>query len=84
MWRAGIEELGQIDAQLAHFQDTVISRASLSLDLGQHTTEQNEKLDVEVVMLCHRLVPHFQRKAATAVLEYLVRQYKCALCSVHV
>lgn len=68
-----------IDPQLAHFQDTVLSRASVSLDLGQHSSEENEKLDVEVGSLCHRLVPHFQRKAATAVLEYLVRQYKYAL-----
>ena len=76
---AGFQELVEIDPQLARFQGTVLSRASVALDLGQHTAEENEKLDVEVGSLCHRLVPHFQRKAATAVLELLVRQYRCCL-----
>lgn len=75
---AGFQELVEFDPQLARFQGTVLSRASAALDLGQHTAEENEKLDVEVGSLCHRLVPHFQRKAATAVLELLVRQYRYA------
>lgn len=79
----GLEELVDIDPQLSHFQDTVLSRATVSLDLGQHTCEENEKLDVEVGYLCRRLVPHFERKAAIAVLEYLVRQFKCATFSMH-
>ena len=74
---AGLQELASIDPQLGQFQATVRSRASTTLDIGQHTAEENEKLDVEVGKLCHRLVPHFQRKAGTAVLELLVRQYKC-------
>ena len=72
-----------IDPQLYHFQDTVLSRATVSLDLGQHTSEENAKLDVEVGHLCYKLVPHFQRKAAIAVLEYLVRQYKYATSPTH-
>lgn len=66
-----------MDAQLERFVSTVMDRSSLAYDRNASTIAENQRIDEDVMYLCICLVPHFLSQAATAVLEYLVRKYRC-------
>lgn len=66
-----------MDAQLERFVSTVMDRSSLAFDRNASTIAENQRIDEDVMYLCICLVPHFLSQAATAVLEYLVRKYRC-------
>lgn len=69
----------EVDAQLHRFAATILGRTSLSYDRNAATKLENDKIDAQVHHLCICLIPHFLTQAATAVLEYLVRKFRCAL-----
>ena len=81
---AGFESLCASDPNFLPFKRSLLSRASLQYDRAQTTPEQQAKVDRALTALLQHLVPFFLTPAATAVLEYLVRKYKCVsplLCS---
>ena len=82
---AGLQTLSTEDSRLAPFHDSLFAQSSLSYSRSQSTAEQVARVDTAIAQLLRTLVPHFLSRAATAVLEYLVRQYECAAqcCTTH-
>jgi hypothetical protein len=79
----GFESLCVMDASFLPFKRSLFSRASLELEREQLTADQLHKLSTHLNRFFHFLVPHFPGSAATRVLEYFIRKYKCAVSFIH-
>lgn len=71
-----------MDARFVPFKRTLLGQASLKYDRDQQSKDANIKIDAALKSFFHLMIPHFRTGAATAVLEYMVRKYKCVpLCN---
>lgn len=75
---AGFDSLNASNAAFLPLKRALLTRASLDFERTQCTPEQQGKVDRAVTGLLQLLVPFFLSPAAVAVLEYLIRKYKCA------
>lgn len=71
----GLEELLGIEPAFQEFQDTLFSRASLTLERSVQSKEVNEKLDAGVSLFLTRLCPYLLLKPAHKCIEWLVHRY---------
>ncbi|TNN26416.1 HEAT repeat-containing protein 1 [Liparis tanakae] len=78
----GLEELMGIEPAFLEFQDTLFSRASLTLERSVQSREVNEKLDAGVSLFLARLSPYFLLKPAHKCLEWLVHRFHVQLYNV--
>eukprot|EP00064_Thunnus_orientalis_P022803 superscaffoldBa00008028_g23023 len=74
----GLEELLGIEPVFSEFQDTLFSRASLTLERSVQSKEVNEKLDAGISLFLTRLCPYFLLKPAHKCIEWLVHRYAAA------
>lgn len=70
----GFEELLGIEPAFQEFQDTLFSRASLTLERSVQSKEVNEKLDAGISLFLTRLCPYFLLKPAHKCIEWLVHR----------
>uniref|UniRef100_A0A8C2XI64 HEAT repeat-containing protein 1 n=1 Tax=Cyclopterus lumpus TaxID=8103 RepID=A0A8C2XI64_CYCLU len=75
----GLEELMGIEPAFLEFQDTLFSRASLTLERSVQSKEVNEKLDAGISLFLARLSPYFLLKPAHKCLEWLVHRFHVQL-----
>lgn len=75
----GLEELLGIEPAFLEFQDTLFSRASMTLERSVQSKEVNEKLDVGISLFLTRLCPYFLLKPAHKCIEWLVHRYVCQI-----
>uniref|UniRef100_A0AAQ4RIH4 HEAT repeat-containing protein 1 n=1 Tax=Gasterosteus aculeatus aculeatus TaxID=481459 RepID=A0AAQ4RIH4_GASAC len=78
----GLEELLGIEPALLEFQDTLFSRASLTLERSVQSREVNEKLDASISLFLARLGPYFLLRPAHKCLEWLVHRFHIHLYNV--
>ncbi|XP_037318760.2 HEAT repeat-containing protein 1 isoform X2 [Pungitius pungitius] len=78
----GLEELLGIEPALLEFQDTLFSRASMTLERSVQSKEVNEKLDAGISLFLARLGPYFLLKPAHKCLEWLVHRFHIHLYNV--
>ncbi|XP_069374153.1 HEAT repeat-containing protein 1 isoform X2 [Paralichthys olivaceus] len=71
----GLEELLGIEPAFLEFQDTLFSRASLTLERSVQSKEVNEKLDASISLFLTRLSPYFLLKPAHKCIEWLVHRF---------
>ncbi|XP_062234895.1 HEAT repeat-containing protein 1 isoform X2 [Platichthys flesus] len=71
----GLEELLGIEPVFLEFQDTLFSRASLTLERSVQSKEVNEKLDAGISLFLTRLSPYFLLKPAHKCIEWLVHRF---------
>ncbi|XP_069543811.1 HEAT repeat-containing protein 1 [Brachyistius frenatus] len=71
----GLEELLGIEPAFLEFQDTLFSRASLTLERSVQSKEVNEKLDAGISLFLARLCPYFLLKPAHKCIEWLVHRF---------
>ncbi|XP_060950975.1 HEAT repeat-containing protein 1-like [Limanda limanda] len=71
----GLEELLGIEPVFLEFQDTLFSRASLTLERSVQSREVNEKLDAGISLFLTRLSPYFLLKPAHKCIEWLVHRF---------
>lgn len=71
----GLEELLGIEPAFLEFQDTLFSRASLTLERSVQSKEVNEKLDTGISLFLTRVCPYFLLKPAHKCIEWLVHRY---------
>ncbi|KAM7370301.1 hypothetical protein PAMP_009861 [Pampus punctatissimus] len=71
----GLEELLGIEPVFLEFQDTLFSRASLTLERSIQSKEVNEKLDAGISLFLIRLCPYFLLRPAHKCIEWLVHRY---------
>lgn len=70
----GLEELLGIEPAFLEFQDTLFSRASLTLERSVQSKELNKKLDADISLFLTRLSPYFLLKPAHKCIEWLVHR----------
>ncbi|CAK6982589.1 HEAT repeat-containing protein 1 [Scomber scombrus] len=75
----GLEELLGIEPAFSEFEDTLFSRASLTLERSVQSKEVNEKLDAGVSLFLTRLCPYFLLKPAHKCIEWLVHRFHIQL-----
>uniref|UniRef100_A0A8D0CS34 HEAT repeat-containing protein 1 n=1 Tax=Sander lucioperca TaxID=283035 RepID=A0A8D0CS34_SANLU len=75
----GLEELLGIEPAFLEFQDTLFSRASLTLERSVQSKEVNEKLDAGVSLFLARLCPYFLLKPAHKCIEWLLHRFHIQL-----
>uniref|UniRef100_A0A3Q1EQT7 HEAT repeat-containing protein 1 n=1 Tax=Acanthochromis polyacanthus TaxID=80966 RepID=A0A3Q1EQT7_9TELE len=75
----GLEELLGIEPAFLEFQDTLFSRASLTLERSVQSKEVNEKLDAGISLFLTRLCPYFLLKPAHKCIEWLVHRFHIQL-----
>ncbi|XP_075934426.1 HEAT repeat-containing protein 1 isoform X1 [Anarhichas minor] len=75
----GLEELLGIEPAFLEFQDTLFSRASLTLERSVQSKEVNEKLDAGISLFLTRLSPYFLLKPAHKCMEWLVHRFHIQL-----
>lgn len=75
----GLEELLGIEPVFSEFQDTLFSRASLTLERSVQSKEVNEKLDAGISLFLTRLCPYFLLKPAHKCIEWLVHRFHIQL-----
>ncbi|XP_070782715.1 HEAT repeat-containing protein 1 [Enoplosus armatus] len=75
----GLEELLGIEPAFLEFQDTLFSRASLTLERSVQSKEVNEKLDTGISLFLTRLCPYFLLKPAHKCIEWLVHRFQIQL-----
>ncbi|KAK2820168.1 hypothetical protein Q5P01_023127 [Channa striata] len=75
----GLEELLGIEPAFLEFQDTLFSRASLTLERSVQSKEVNEKLDAGISLFLTRLCPYFLLKPAHKCIEWLVHRFHVQL-----
>nr|XP_020444378.1 HEAT repeat-containing protein 1 isoform X1 [Monopterus albus]XP_020444379.1 HEAT repeat-containing protein 1 isoform X1 [Monopterus albus] len=75
----GLEELLGIEPAFLEFQDTLFSRASLTLERSVQSKEVNEKLDASISLFLTRLCPYFLLKPAHKCMEWLVHRFHIQL-----
>ncbi|KAF0025957.1 hypothetical protein F2P81_022838 [Scophthalmus maximus] len=78
----GLEELLGIEPAFQEFQDTLFSRASLTLERSVQSKEVNEKLDAGISLFLVRLSPYFLLKPAHKCIEWLVHRFHVQLYNV--
>ncbi|XP_042371584.1 HEAT repeat-containing protein 1-like, partial [Plectropomus leopardus] len=70
----GLEELLGIEPAFQEFQETLFSRASLTLERSVQSKEVNKKLDAGISLFLTRLSPYFLLKPAHKCIEWLVHR----------
>ncbi|GLD57810.1 HEAT repeat-containing protein 1 [Lates japonicus] len=75
----GLEELLGIEPAFLEFQDTLFSRASLTLERSVQSKEVNEKLDAGISLFLTRLSPYFLLKPAHKCIEWLLHRFHVQL-----
>ncbi|CAJ1081349.1 HEAT repeat-containing protein 1 isoform X2 [Xyrichtys novacula] len=75
----GLEELLGIEPAFLEFQDTLFSRASLTLERSVQSKEVNEKLDAGISLFLTRLCPYFLLKPAHKCIEWLLHRFHIQL-----
>lgn len=75
----GLEELLGIEPAFLEFQDTLFSKASLTLERSVQSKEVNEKLDAGISLFLTRLTPYFLLKPAHKCIEWLVHRFHIQL-----
>ncbi|XP_039656415.1 HEAT repeat-containing protein 1-like [Perca fluviatilis] len=75
----GLEELLGIEPAFLEFQDTLFSRASVTLERSVQSKEVNEKLDAGVSLFLARLCPYFLLKPAHKCIEWLLHRFHIQL-----
>uniref|UniRef100_A0A7N8XJX5 HEAT repeat-containing protein 1 n=1 Tax=Mastacembelus armatus TaxID=205130 RepID=A0A7N8XJX5_9TELE len=75
----GLEELLGIEPAFLEFQDTLFSRASLTLERSVQSKEVNEKLDSGISLFLTRLCPYFLLRPAHKCIEWLVHRFHIQL-----
>ncbi|XP_078136067.1 HEAT repeat-containing protein 1 [Sander vitreus] len=75
----GLEELLGIEPAFLEFQDTLFSRASLTLERSVQSKEVNEKLDAGISLFLARLCPYFLLKPAHKCIEWLLHRFHIQL-----
>ncbi|XP_070707428.1 HEAT repeat-containing protein 1 [Pempheris klunzingeri] len=75
----GLEELLGIESAFLEFQDTLFSRASLTLERSVQSKEVNDKLDASISLFLTRLCPYFLLKPAHKCIEWLVHRFHVQL-----
>ncbi|XP_040922730.1 HEAT repeat-containing protein 1 isoform X2 [Toxotes jaculatrix] len=75
----GLEELLGIEPAFLEFQDTLFSRASMTLERSVQSKEVNEKLDAGISLFLTRLSPYFLLKPAHKCIEWLVHRFHIQL-----
>ncbi|XP_074520190.1 HEAT repeat-containing protein 1 [Halichoeres trimaculatus] len=75
----GLEELLGIEPAFLEFQDTLFSKASLTLERSVQSKEVNEKLDAGISLFLTRLCPYFLLKPAHKCIEWLVHRFHIQL-----
>ncbi|KAI3365131.1 hypothetical protein L3Q82_010114, partial [Scortum barcoo] len=75
----GLEELLGIEPAFLEFQDTLFSRASLTLERSVQSREVNEKLNEGISLFLTRLCPYFLLKPAHKCIEWLVHRFHIQL-----
>ncbi|KAM3860028.1 HEAT repeat-containing protein 1 [Diretmus argenteus] len=78
----GLEELLGIEPAFSEFQDTLFSRASLTLERSVQSKDVNEKLDAGISLFLARLSPYFLLKPAHKCIEWLVHRFHVQLYNV--
>nr|XP_033467663.1 HEAT repeat-containing protein 1 isoform X1 [Epinephelus lanceolatus] len=78
----GLEELLGIEPAFLEFQDTLFSRASMTLERSVQSKEVNEKLDAGISLFLTRLCPYFLLKPAHKCIEWLVHRFHIQLYNV--
>ncbi|KAG7470408.1 HEAT repeat-containing 1 [Solea senegalensis] len=71
----GLEELLGIEPLFLEFQDTLFSRASLTLERSVQSKDVNAKLDAGISLFLARLSPYFLIKPAHKCLEWLIHRF---------
>ncbi|KAK5850387.1 hypothetical protein PBY51_001271 [Eleginops maclovinus] len=71
----GLEELLGIEPAFQEFQESLFSRASLTLERSVQSREVNERLDAAVALFLARLCPYFLLKPAHKCIEWLVHRF---------
>lgn len=64
-----------IEPSFQEFQDSLFSRASLTLERSVQSKEVNQKLDEDISLFLCRLSPYFLLKPAHKCLEWLLHRY---------
>lgn len=74
-----------IEPSFQEFQDSLFSRASLTLERSVQSKEVNQKLDEDISLFLCRLSPYFLLKPAHKCLEWLLHRYdvKTRLKKIH-
>ncbi|XP_068585412.1 HEAT repeat-containing protein 1 [Cebidichthys violaceus] len=75
----GLEELLGIEPAFLEFQDSLFSRASLTLERSVQSKEVNQKLDAGISLFLARLSPYFLLKPAHKCIEWLVHRFHVQL-----
>ncbi|XP_061886702.1 HEAT repeat-containing protein 1 isoform X2 [Entelurus aequoreus] len=71
----GLEELLGMEPAFSEFQDSLFSRASVTLERSVQSKEVNQKLDADVALFLTRLSPYFLLKPAHKCIEWLVHRF---------
>ncbi|XP_057682312.1 HEAT repeat-containing protein 1 isoform X2 [Corythoichthys intestinalis] len=78
----GLEELLGIEPAFQEFQDSLFSRASLTLERSVQSKDVNKKLDADISLFLTRLSPYFLLKPAHKCIEWLVHRFHIQLYNV--
>ncbi|XP_077481923.1 HEAT repeat-containing protein 1 [Stigmatopora argus] len=78
----GLEELLGIEPAFQAFQDSLFSRASLTLERSVQSKDVNKKLDADISLFLTRLSPYFLLKPAHKCIEWLVHRFHIQLYNV--
>ncbi|XP_061732027.1 HEAT repeat-containing protein 1 [Nerophis ophidion] len=77
----GLEELLGLEPAFSEFQESLFSRASVTLERSVQSKEVNRKLDADVALFFTRLSPYFLLKPAHKCIEWLVHRFHVHLYS---
>ncbi|XP_019730064.1 HEAT repeat-containing protein 1 isoform X2 [Hippocampus comes] len=78
----GLEELLGIEPAFEEFQDSLFSRASLTLERSVQSKNVNKKLDADISLFLTRVSPYFLLKPAQKCIEWLVHRFHVHLYNV--
>ncbi|XP_061667288.1 HEAT repeat-containing protein 1 isoform X2 [Syngnathoides biaculeatus] len=78
----GLEELLGIEPAFREFQDSLFSRASLTLERSVQSRDINKKLDADISVFLTRVSPYFLLKPALKCIEWLVHRFHIHLYNV--
>ncbi|XP_037133916.1 HEAT repeat-containing protein 1 isoform X2 [Syngnathus acus] len=78
----GLEELLGIEPALREFQDSLFSRASVTLERSVQSKDVNKKLDADIALFLTRISPYFLLKPAHKCIEWLVHRFHVHLYNV--
>lgn len=74
--RSGLDELQQIDSDLAKFEKTLFSENVKTIERTQQPKEFNQRLDKKIKEFLVYLSPYFLIKPAQKTLEWLIRRFR--------